>query len=73
MKGYQTIEEAAAKWRISAWTGSPSKKSSRKSRSRARTVNDNPIVRDFDELTRQRYLAALAANGVHTVTVKPGN
>ena len=37
-----------------------------------RTVNDNPIVRAFDTFTKQRYLAALAANGVHAVIVKPG-
>ena len=37
-----------------------------------RTVNDNPIVRDFGIFTKQRYLAALAANGIHAEIVKPG-
>ena len=36
-----------------------------------RAVNDNPIVCAFDAFTRKRYLAALAANGVHAVIVKP--
>ena len=37
-----------------------------------RAASDNPIVLDFDTFTKQRYLAALEARGIHTTIVKPG-
>ena len=37
-----------------------------------RAASDNPIVRDFDTFTKQRYLAALEARGIHATIVKPG-
>jgi len=34
-----------------------------------RAPSDNPIVKDFDTYTKQRYLAALAAKGIRTAIV----
>lgn len=35
-----------------------------------RTQTDNPIVKDFDAFTKQRYLAALASRGIRATIVK---
>ena len=34
-----------------------------------RVPSDNPIVKDFDTFTKQRYLAALAAKGIRAAIV----
>ena len=35
-----------------------------------RAPSDNPIVKDFDTFTKQRYLAALASRGIRAAIVK---
>ena len=37
-----------------------------------RAAINNPIILDFDTFTKQRYLAALEARGIHAAIVKPG-